>query len=449
MSSPIAPPGSLGAEIRLLWHLAWPVSLGMLALMGMGVVDTMMVGRLGGDAMAAVAVSMTWFFGVAIVAIGALRAVDPLVSQAFGAGDRAAAGRALVQGAAMSALMFPAVAAALFGAEPGLRLFGQPESLLETARVYGRILVLAVPGVLGFNLLRQVLQGLGHVRAATVVTVAANFVNAAVVYVLLFVVETGPIGCAWAMGISNAFMTLSLAWLERDTLRELRPPEGWTAHGLGGAVGLAGLGLPLGLQMGMEVWGFSAAGMMIGRFGEDAIAGHSVVMNLATVSFMIPLGVGNAVATRVGNLVGAGLPWGRSAAAGIAMGAGVMLASGVAYSLVPRFFVGLYTQDAAVVGLAASLLPLAGAFQLFDGTQVTAFGVLRGAGDVRLPSLANLVGYWLFGLPLGGWLAFGLGWGPRGVWIGLVVALVSVASLLVWRVVALAKKGVERIVVAE
>lgn len=443
--TPVAPAASLAGEARHLWHLAWPMSLGMLALMAMGIEDTVLVGRLGGDAMATVAISMTWYFGVVIVAIGALRAIDPLVSQALGAGDRAAAGRALGQGIGLCLALTPPIAAMLLFAEPGLRALGQPEHLLGTAGRYTRLLVLSVPGSLAFNLVRQVLQGIGRVRAAAVVIIAANVLNVAVVAGLLYGVETGPLGCAAGLIVTNTFMAAALTWFERDALRELRPPEGWWAHVVPGARHLAPLGVPLGVQMGMEVWAFTGAGLLMGSFGATPIAAHAVVMNLASVSFMVPLGVGNAVSTRVGHLIGAGQPWQRAAQAGVAMGAGVMLVSGVVYSLFPAPLVRLFTDDVAVVTLAATLLPIAGAFQLFDGTQVTAFGVLRGAGDVRMPSLANLVGYWVLGLPLGAWLAYGLGWGPKGVWVGLAVGLAVVAVLLVFRVVALARRGVTRI----
>lgn len=436
---------TLAGEARRLVRLAWPVSLGMLAMMGMGVVDTVLVGRLGGEAMAVVAVSMTWFFGVAILAIGAVRAVDPLVSQAYGAGDRAAAGRVLVQGAGMSALLLPVTFALLLLAEPGLRLMGQPPEILDAAGAYCRVLMLAAPGMVAFSLLRQVLQGMGEVRPATVVMIVANVLNAALVWLFLFVLETGPLGCAVATSLAQWFLFAGLAWLSRGTLREIRPPEGWLAVRWEPVARLATLGIPLGFQMGMEVWGFSAAGMMIGRFGATPLAAHAVVMNLATISFMVPMGISAAAGTRVGNLVGAGLPWTRAGWLGIGLGAGVMIVSGAAFTLFPGALVRLYTPEAEVVALAATLLPLAGTFQLFDGTQVVAFGVLRGAGDVRLPTLANVVGYWILGLPLGAWLAFGAGWGPRGVWVGLVLALAVVATLLTLRVAQIARRGVRRL----
>ena len=205
------------------------------------------------------------------------------------------------------------------------------------------------------------------------------------------------------------------------------------------------LGLILGLQFGFEVWAFHAAGFMMGRLGAVTFAAHAVAINLATVSFMLPSGVGVAAATRVGTLVGAGFPWGRSAAIAIGLGAGVVLLPALAFVVAARPLATIYTRDPAVVAVAAAIIPLAGAFQLFDGTQAVAFGVLRGAGDVKIPAIVNVLGYWLFGLPIGWVLAFPAGTGARGVWDGLVLGLAAVAVLLVVRVRRLSRRPVTRL----
>jgi MATE family multidrug resistance protein len=184
---------------------------------------------------------------------------------------------------------------------------------------------------------------------------------------------------------------------------------------------------------------------MMGRLGGAAFAAHAVAINLATISFMLPSGVGVAAATRVGNLVGAGLPWGRSAAIAIGLGAAIVAVPAIAFLLLPKALAGIYTSDVTVVGVAAAIIPLAGAFQLFDGTQAVAFGVLRGAGDLKVPAIVNVLGYWLFGLPIGWVLAFPAGGGARGVWAGLVLGLAAVALLLVLRVGRLSRRPVTRL----
>jgi MATE family multidrug resistance protein len=158
---------------------------------------------------------------------------------------------------------------------------------------------------------------------------------------------------------------------------------------------------------------------------------------------MVPLGIASAASTRVGNLLGAGADWTRAAWTAVTMGGSVMAASSFALLMTSEAIAGAYLprpEDTSVRALAAGLIPMAALFQVFDGVQVVSFGVLRGAGDTRVPAVANVVGYYAVGLPLGAWL-LEAGWGPRGVWVGLCVALAIVASLLVARIVQVARLG--------
>ena len=207
------------------------------------------------------------------------------------------------------------------------------------------------------------------------------------------------------------------------------------------------LGLALGFQFGFEVWAFHAAGFMMGRLGAIPFAAHAIAINLATISFMVPSGIGAAAATRVGQLVGAGEEWKQSAWVAVGLGALVMTIPAAAFVLGARGLTRFYSVDPGVLAVAVAILPLAGAFQLFDGVQAVAFGVLRGAGDTRVPAIANVVGYWIIGLPAGCLLAFSLGWSARGVWSGLVLGLAAVAGLLLARIVVLAKRGVRRLTI--
>jgi MATE family multidrug resistance protein len=435
----------LGEELRRVWKLAWPVSAGMLAMLGMTTVDTLFIAPLGDAALGAVVLANTWFFACSVLALGALRVIDPLVAQAHGAEDRDAIGRVLVHAVGLALALCPPMIALLLFASPGLTLLGQPAALIPDAGRYCGVLTLGIPGMFVFNALRQVLQAVGEVRAATVVLIAANVVNAAIVATLVLALGVGPLGCAFSTALCNTFMALALGWATRERLREMLPDE-WRLHARWSPVlQLLRTGAPLGVQMGTEAWAFTAAGVMMGWLGEPQLAAHGVVLNLASLSFMIPLGVSAAAATRVGNLVGAGQPWGRAAAASLVLGGGVMAGSGTIFATLPEAVVGLYRPEEAVRAVAVSLLPIAAAFQLFDGLQVVSFGVLRGAGDLRVPSLANLLGYWLIGLPLGAWLAFRAGWGPVGVWSGLAVGLSSVALLLVARIVFVARRGAARL----
>jgi MATE family multidrug resistance protein len=437
------------AELRRLVALAWPVVLGQLGIMAMTVVDVMVVGHLGEDALGSVALGHTWTFGVSIVAMGTASGLDPLIAQAFGAGDRRGAGLALLRGLVLVTLLAIPTTALHLVAEPGLRLMGQPEDLLPVTGQYCAILAGSVLPMLWFGVLRQFLQGAGQMRPAAVTVGVANVVNLVLcwglVYGKLGLPELGAAGAGWATFTSRWFMLLLLAFAGSDLVRRCWP--GWRdAFDLAALGRAARIGLPVGLQVGMEVWAFTGTTLLVGLFGKTAVGAHMVALNLSSVSFMFPFGISAAAATRVGNLLGAGQPWGRAAWTAVGLGAGVMTVSALLFASFPAFLAGLYTDEAPVILLAATLLPVAAIFQLFDGTQAVCFGVLRGAGDTRVPALANLVGYYLVGIPVGATLAFRAGWGPMGLWVGLVLGLGIVASLLVIRLRWTVARGGFRVV---
>lgn len=436
-----------GDELREIVALAWPAVASQLGMMLMGVVDLLLVGRLGEDAMAAVGLGHTWTFGVAIVVLGTASGLDPLLAQAFGAGDRRGAGRTFVRGAALLLTMAVPVIALHFAAAPGLRALSQPAGAIPLADTYCRLLAPGVPAMVLFNLVRQTLQADGRMMPAAIAVVVGNVFNAIVGYVLVYGAFGAPkLGVA-GVGIATAagrwVMLLALVWAGRDLLREIWPRE-WVL-GRAALVQLLTVGLPVGFQVGLEVWAFTAATLLVGAFGSTAAAAHIVSLNLASMSFMVPFGISAAAATRVGNLLGAGHPWQRAGWTALGLGVAVMTLSATVFASFPAPLARLYApSDPQVVALAAQLLPIAAFFQLFDGTQVVCFGVLRGAGDTRVPALANVVGYYLIGLPVGAWLAHS-GLGPRGVWMGLVLGLAVVAGLLVWRLRWTAARGGYRV----
>ncbi len=440
---PVAAERGLSAEARRLSDLAWPVIIAYLGTVAMGTVDAVMAGRLGAEALASVALGNAWNTAVAIVAMAASRALDPIVAQAHGAGDRRAAGLGLSRGLVMGLVLAVPTAALLLAARPALAAMGEPERLLPGAARFCTALIPGVPAILSFLVLRQFLQGLGLMRPGTAAVLLANLANAGLNWIFMYgnlgAPRLGIVGCALSTAVSQWLMLGLLAILARDTIRAYWP--GWAgAFRPGPVLRLLSIGLPLGFQFGLEVWAFLAAAFVMGRLGASALAAHAVAINLATISFMIPSGIGAAAATRVGNLRGAGLPWARSAWTAVALGAAVMTVPGVLFASVPGTLARLYTADPGVLATAAVLLPLAAAFQVFDGAQAVAFGALRGLGDVRVPSAFNAVGYWLVGLPGGAWLAFRGGMGPSGVWTGLVVGLAVVAGLLLARLAALGRR---------
>jgi len=424
-------------------------------IMAMGVVDTIMVGHLSATALAAVALGNLYFFGCAILGMGALMGLDPVVAQALGAGDHPAVARGVQRGLILGALLsIPAAAALMFG-EQALRGMGQPAEVVPFAGSYARW---TAPGVLPlylFVVLRQSLQALRAMRPIIICIVAGNIINVVLNWVLIY----GHLG-APALGVTGAaisttigrwalpFILLGLAWHQLGpALRPLRR-ESLELSPLGR---MFRLGLPIGIQTALEFTAFGAVGLMMGRLGTIPVAAHQVAINLASLTFMVPLGVGQAAAVLVGHAIGAADQSGarRAARASVVYGVGFMALTSIVFLLIPTQLAELYTNDVATIALAAALLPVAGVFQLFDGTQAVTAGILRGAGDTRVPMLINLGGFWLFGIPLSLLLGFRTSMGPVGLWWGLAAALAIVAAILTFRVNSLLRRTITRVMIEQ
>jgi MATE family multidrug resistance protein len=214
---------------------------------------------------------------------------------------------------------------------------------------------------------------------------------------------------------------------------------------------MLGLGVPIGVQYLLEYGAFAAAALLMGVLGTTQMAAHQIAINLASFTFMVPLGVSTATAVMVGQAIGAGdeTRARRAAIAGIIIGTAFMCASALVFRLFPGALARAYTADVEVVALAATLIPIAGVFQVFDGIQAVAAGVLRGIGDTHAPAVINVVGFWLIGLPVSWALAFRLGGGAVGLWWGIVVGLAAVALILLGRVRVRLGHSMRRVIIDE
>ena len=429
-------------EIVTLGRLAVPVILTQVALNLMGTVDAIMVSGLGTEALAATALGNVWAYGTLLPAMGVLFGLDPIVTQAHGAGDHARVGRALQNGMAVALLLTVPIAGLWLLTAPVLRLMGQDASLAAVAQDFVLAQLFSIPFFLGFFALRQYLSGRGIVAPALWVAGFANVVNLvlnwALIYGHLGLEPRGVVGAGLATGISRLLMCVGLfALLPSLGLHDLalsawdRSAVAWRE-----LKELLAHGLASGAAFGAEVWGFQVMALLAGLLGAETLAAHSIVLNLASLTFMMPLGISVAAATRVGNLIGAGDLIGsrRAAWIAIAMGAGVMAFSAATFVLLRWTLPAIWRPEPSVLALAAAIMPIAGAFQVFDGTQVVGCGVLRGRGDTKPAAFFNLVGYYVLGIPLGWFAAFRLGWGLPGLWWGLTAGLMTVAVLLLLRV---------------
>jgi MATE family multidrug resistance protein len=409
--------------------------------MSMGFVDLVVVGRVSVEAFAAVSLANPWQYATLLFANGFLMALDPIVSQAHGAHDGERAGRALQQGLVLALGMSPWVILAWTQTEEVLLALGQEARLAHEAERFLLVQIPSIPFFLTYAALRQYLQGREIVRPVLLVVLLGNVVNALANWVLVF----GKLGVP-ALGLVGSGLATSLTRIAMfgagvGLVVAFRLHEGawvpWSraAFAPAGLRALLAIGFPISLQMSLEMWAFAASNLIAGRLGAEAVATHGMVMNLASITFMVPLGIAQGTAVRVGNLIGAGelAQSQRAAWLGIAMGAGFMTLSAVGFVIGRDLLPRLYTPEAALIAAAAAILPIAGAFQVFDGTQAVASGVLRAMGRPGPAALFNLIGYWVLALPLGAWLALGRGAGLVGLWWGLCAGLVVVAiGLVLW-----------------
>lgn len=430
---------SLQHETAAVVRLATPVALVQVGMMLMGVVDAMMLGRHSELALAAGALGNSIGFGLISFFMGTLMALDPLVAQAWGAGDHDRVGRHFKRGLILAAALSVPLSLLMWRTEGALEVFGQQPEIIADGAAYIRTLILGNMPFLLFVVVRQTLQAMSLVRPAAIAIVVANAVNVLANYTLIFghfgFPALGVAGSAYATAISRWVMLLVMTAVAWPVVRRyLAGP--WRAILTPGAFWQKlQLGFPIGIQLALEMWLFMAVALMMGNLGARELAAHQIALTLAALSFMVPLGISGAAATRVGNAIGRQDQDGAklSALVCLASGAAVMTVSALAFWLVPGFLSRLFTPEAGVIAVAVTLLPIAAAFQIFDGLQVVAVGALRGMADTRFPALIALVGFWFLGLPLGALLAYRFDLGPRGLWWGLTLGLGSVAILLLIR----------------
>ncbi|HWA72568.1 MAG TPA: MATE family efflux transporter [Polyangiaceae bacterium] len=446
---------SLKLELRTLLRLSAPVALTQLGLMTTGIVDTLMVSHLGVKELAASALGNTWQWAWLSMGLGVLMGLDPLISQAHGRGDQTATALALQRGVVLALLVSVPICACLAFTREGLLLLGQEPEVAALAARYNLWKIPTVPCFLVYSAIRQYLQGRTLMAAATWVMWIGNALHVPLNWLLIFghlgAPALGLVGAGLASSLMTAFLVVGLVLWVRVFGLHHGAWRAWDRQSFAprGLLQMLRLGVPVGAQISLEVCAFSLATMMAGWLGTEAVASHQIVLNMAALSFMVPLGVSQAAAARVGNLIGEGdvLGMRRAVRAALLLGAGVMVFSALLFSVLRFQLPRLFTEDAAVVLFSAQILPIAAAFQLSDGTQVVSGGVLRGMGRPNAAAAVNLVGYYALALPLAYVLGFRQGLGLVGVWIALALGLTTVAlALLIW-VRRTARRPLEELVV--
>jgi multidrug resistance protein, MATE family len=428
-----------GADMRSLAQLALPVMAVEMGLMSMHVVDTLFVGHLSAQALAAVSLALIYYVTVLVVGWGTLVGFDALVSQAVGAGDTVGVRRALQRGLLLSLVLCVVMAIVLWPTERVLRLLHQPPEIIPVAARFVRLSMLGMPGAMVFVVLRQTLQAMDRLRPILWTVVIANIINALGNWILIHgklgAPALGVDGSAIASVIGRSSMPLMLLWWARDAFWPLLRVRDPLLFHIAPMLRMLRVGIPVGVQYLLEVGVFNAVALLMGVQATTTLASHQVAINLASFTFMMPMGIGSAAAVLVGRAIGRGDADGarRAAVAGLTAGVAVSALSAAVFLTMPTLLASAYVREPGVIALAATLIPLAGVFQLFDGMQAVAGGALRGAADTRAAMVANILGFWAIGLPVGLFLAFTMKQGPAGLWWGLVAGLAAVAAVLMLR----------------
>jgi len=422
-------------------ELAYPVIIGQLGFIMMGVVDSLMVGTLGSAPLAAASLGNIITLVIFIVGIGVSFAVTPLVAISVGAKKYSDCGIFFRQSLLVNlSFGFILMVITLISSELLIYL-DQPAEVLAQAKSYTRILGLGALPVMLFQTYKQFIEGLSIMKPAMVITILANIINAFTNWTLIFgnlgFPALGLDGAGWATFSSRSFMAilLMLYVMNKKYFKQYDVSFHFKNINLPVIKKILSLGLPSGIQYFFEVGAFAFGAIMIGWLGTEQLAAHQIAINLASISFMVVLGLSMAGGIRVGNAVGEKNIIGvrRAGFTTIFLALCVMTGSGIIFIIFRNILPTLYIDDSTVISIASSLLIIAALFQLSDGVQAVGIGILRGLTDVKIPTAITFIAYWIIGLPIGYLLAFKLGWGVQGIWIGLLAGLTTSAILLTLR----------------
>jgi MATE family multidrug resistance protein len=443
---------TLRDHFKTTFHLAYPVMLSQLGQVSVGVADSMMVGRLGALPLAAASLGNSIFFVIMMFGIGISMGITPLVSVADGKGKPNRISRLFSHGLWINLATGFLLTMIVLGLSQGLHFLNQPEEVVVLAVPYLLIITVSLIPLMAFQTFKQLAEGLSQTRQAMYITIFANLVNVFLNWVLIWgkwgFPELGLNGAGWATLISRVLMMVMMG------AYVLLAPR-YRSYNLRLTISKASfpmisrilkIGIPTGFQFIFEVSAFSTAAIMMGWIGVNALAGHQIALNLASISYMMATGLSTAGMIRVSNQIGKGNLKGMREAGMVVFGMviGFMFICAMLFFALRFFLPTLYIDDPEVIALSASLLIIAGFFQLSDGVQVVGLGVLRGLEDVKVPTLVTLMAYWVLGLPLGYVLAFELGWAEKGVWIGLLIGLTITAVMLFYRFHKLSKRKISQ-----
>lgn len=418
--------------------IAYPVMLSQFGQVMVGVVDSMMVGRLGSESLAAASLGNSIFVLFLTFGIGISMGITPMVSHADGEGNRKRILEILKHGVFNNTIAGIILFLILLLAARAFTHLNQSQEVVKLAVPYFKIIAFSLVPFMIFQAFRQFTEGLGLTKQAMVVTITGNVINIILNYILIFgkfgFPALGLIGAGWATFIARMIMAVLMAMyvLISPRLAVIRAYFGWGNLDVYLIKKLLNIGVPIGFQFIFEVGAFSLSAIMVGWLGAIALAAHQIAISLASITFMMASGIASATTIRVGNQHGK-RDYGTLRKVGFASFVMVILfmsINGIIMILGRNFFPTLYIDEPAVISLASSLLIVAALFQVSDGMQVVGLGACRGLVDVKVPTVYTLIAYWVIGLPVGYFLGIQMNWGAKGIWWGLLLGLTAAAILM-------------------
>lgn len=425
---------------KKITYLSYPIIIGQIGIVLMGVADVVMIGKVDATNLAAAAFANSIFFLVSILGIGTLTAISPLVAKSKGAGHPGECAILFRQGINASLLLTAFICGVIFLLTFNLEWFGQDMEVTKLTKSYLHILNAGIVFMLLFFAIKQFSDGLSITKPSAVITIIALLLNVFLNWVLIYgkfgMPQLGLNGAGIATTISRLFMAVSMLlyvlWFSLYKPYLKKKENNRSGFFL---KEIFKVGLPSGFQYAFEVGAFAAAAIIIGWYGKYELAAHQVAINIASVTYMVATGIAAGGSIAVGDALGRKhkpdlLKSGRAA---LIMGTLFMGGCGLLFALANHFIVGLYTHDEQVAGMAANLIWIAALFQLSDGIQCVSLGVLRGIADTKVPTLVTVVAYWVIGIPAGLWMAEYFEIGLYGIWFGLSLGLTFSAVMLTLR----------------
>ena len=437
---------ALIGEYKQLVKLSVPITIGQVALIATGFVDTIMAGHISPLALGAIAVGANLWIPVYLFSVGLMMAVSSMVSHYFGAAQYASIRDLIKQSLLVSGVLGVLGFFTVRQLSILLDWIGIDAGIVPVATDYLLAVSWGIPAVCAYLALRFASEGIGYTRPMMLIQVTGLVFNIFLNYVFMFgklgVPAMGAVGAGWA---TAAVMWINLLMLVLYIISHHRYADIWQAEKLKAdwkrSREMLRLGLPIALTLVNEVGMFSAVGLLMGSLGVVEVAAHQIAINFAGMMFMIPLGISAATTIRVGHALGEQRPLDARfrGLAGISLAGMCMFATASIMLLLPDYIVSIYSDDADVGRMAVSLIFMAAIFQLSDGIQVSAAGALRGIKDTLFPLLVSVVAYGLIGLPFSYYLGISQQFGPQGLWMGLVASLTLAAVWLVWRFLRVSK----------